>query len=63
MKGTVYPQRMRPVKAYGTKNEGSEGRIPAAEGTPHDDGIKAGMSAKFGLIENMAGEAEDETGE
>jgi hypothetical protein len=33
------------------------------ERTPHEYGITAGMSVMLGLIENMASEAEEETGD
>jgi hypothetical protein len=34
-----------------------------AERTPHDYGITAGMSVMLGLIENMAGETDDDSSE
>jgi hypothetical protein len=37
--------------------------LSVAERTPHDYGITAGMSIMLGLIENMASETDDETGE
>ena len=37
--------------------------LSVAERTPHDYGITAGMSVMLGMIENMASETDEETGE
>jgi len=37
--------------------------LSVAERTPHDYGITTGMSVMLGLIENMASESEEESGE